>query len=824
VKPSSRLLAVAFALLVSARLFAAADPTYTAVRAARPDGRTITLTNFTFDRDVYHLTLNGTLHLLTPVDGRTFGAVFIGQGSYELKPASDVERQSLVLFTGEDKLTTLTDTFDRATFFAADLIKAAMAHSAPKTGTPATDAVNTYDDYLKKQRKDLRTNVHVRVSQELLNGGDPAFIMYVNGKKYPPALAAVDPRGAEAVGVGYMSGGEQTMFFVNHQTKGGLWYSSHVRSEMEKGQAVTIVPLADAQNYAIDATILGRNELSGSTTMTFTSLVAGTRLLPINIYGRLRLSDVSYSPAGATQTWNPIAFIQEKEDEDDDAAIIFPAALEAGKQYLVKFVYKGKDVLNDAGDGNFSVGARTSWYPNVGIFTDLATYDLTFHIPQKFQIVASGVQVSDTVQGDQRVSVWKSEHPQRVAGFNYGRFKKVSMTDKESGMVVDVYTNPGTPDIIKDINKYLEAKSGAGTDSFLNVDEAAAGGYMGPSHVRVDTGSLAQAAIADGVNTARTGNAFFGPLPDKHVAITQQSAWFFGQSWPSLIYLPYLAFLDGTTRNTLGLNRAADFVDQVGTHEFGHQWWGHTVGWKSYHDQWLSEGFAEFTAALVIQQASGWPKYNNFWEKKRRQILERPAHATITNDAAGPISQGLRVSSWQNEYAYDAMTYSKGAYVVHMLRMAMQDRTKPNPDAAFTATMTEFTQTYAGKNASTSDFQRIVEKHLPPSMNLTRDGRIDWFFNEWVYGTAIPKLDSKFTVTDAGGGKYKVSGTITQSQVPNDFVTVVPLYINFDKGAFAKVASLPLVGNQTKPIDFEIPLPKAPKSVSINNMHDVLVR
>jgi hypothetical protein len=823
VKAIARLLVVA-ALFVSCAAFAASDPTYTAVHSARPDGRTIALTNFVFDRDVYHFTLNGTLHLLAPADGKTFGGVFIGQGSYVLKPATELERKSLVLFTGDDKLTTLADTFDRATIFSADLVKAAEAQSAAKSGAASVEAVNAYDDYLKRQRKDLHTNIHLRVTQELLNGSAPTFIMWVDGKKYPPGVAIVDPLGAEAVGLGFPSGGEQSMFFVSDQNKGGVWYSSHLASEVEKGMAAPFVPLADAQNYAIDSNIVGRSELSGTTSMTFLSQVAGTRLLPINLAGPLRLSDVSYSPAGAALTWTPATFIQEQEKEDPDVAIIFPAALEAGKQYVVKFVYKGRDLLNDAGDGNFSVGARTSWYPNVGTFTDLATYDLTFHTPQKFQIVASGTPVSDVVQGDQRVSVWKTDHPQRVAGFNYGRFKKVSMTDKDSGMVVDVYTNPGTPNVIKDINKYLEAASGEGTSSFLDVDDAAEGGYTGPTHVRVDTGSLAQAAIADGVNTARTGTAFFGPVADKRVSITQQSEWFFGQSWPQLIYLPYLAFIDGTTRNTLGLNGATDFIDQVGAHEFAHQWWGHSIGWKSYHDQWLSEGFAEFTAALVVQQSGGWPKYNNFWENRRRYITERPAHAVISNDAAGPIWQGQRVASWQNDSAYDAMTYSKGAYVLHMLRMAMQDRSKPNPDAAFMAMMTDFAQTYAGKNPSTADFQKVVEKHLPASMNLTRDGKIDWFFGQWVYGTAIPKLDSKFTVSDAGGGKYKITGTVTQSQVPDNFVSVVPIYLTFEKGAYAKIASLPMIGNQTKPIDFEAPLPRAPKGVTINNMHDVLAR
>src|SRR5690349_10030164 len=113
----ARLLAAASLLVSSLSAFAASDPTYTAVHAARPDGRTTALTTFTSDRDAYRVTLNATLHLLAPADGKTFGAVFLGQGSYELKPATDLERKSLVLYTADDKLTTLADTFDRATIF-----------------------------------------------------------------------------------------------------------------------------------------------------------------------------------------------------------------------------------------------------------------------------------------------------------------------------------------------------------------------------------------------------------------------------------------------------------------------------------------------------------------------------------------------------------------------------------------------------------------------------------------------------------------------------------------------------------------------------------
>ena len=207
------------------------------------------------------------------------------------------------------------------------------------------------------------------------------------------------------------------------------------------------------------------------------------------------------------------------------------------------------------------------------------------------------------------------------------------------------------------------------------------------------------------------------------MAITQQSQWYFGQSWPGLIYMPYLAFVGSTVRHNLGFGLGmSEFIDLVGPHEFAHQWWGHQIGWASYHDQWLSEGFAEFSAALVLQVTKGPKAYNDFWDKRRKQIFERSTRATITNDVAGPITQGGRLSTWQARGAYQTIVYEKGAYVLHMLRMLMSDPKKQNHDEDFIAMMTDFAKTYAGKNPSTADFENIVQKHAPALMKITKDG------------------------------------------------------------------------------------------------------
>src|SRR5205085_11084697 len=120
----------------------------------------------------------------------------------------------------------------------------------------------------------------------------------------------------------------------------------------------------------------------------------------------------------------------------------------------VRIAYEGKDVLTDAGEGNFRVDAREAWYPNLGI-TDPATFDLVYRVPKANEVVSVGERVEDSVEGETRRSRFVTRDPVRIAGFNYGVFRMLEKKDKLSGLTIQVYTNPGTPDVINEINSYL---------------------------------------------------------------------------------------------------------------------------------------------------------------------------------------------------------------------------------------------------------------------------------------------------------------------------------------------------------------------------------
>jgi Peptidase family M1 domain len=791
-----------------------ADATYVALRSTRPDGRVAPVKGLVLDRDVFHFEFEaGAFHFLAPVAGRTIGAVFLGQGRFRLTPATPAERRQLALSSGAGKgFEALDDRFDELVLlFADDTAQEIIAAAPSETRAPDPKAKQVYERWLKRQRTDFQMNLQVRLLEDLLNSPgltSGVFMALLEGRKLLPALAVVDPNGAEALGAITRAGAEDTMLYVPDPDRGGAWYLCDRRAEVETGHFSPAKRLAHALHYSVETTIQRDTGIAGLTTIRFQVLSPGLRVLPIHLLERLRISTVSYavaeaptapaaSPTATTPpatpqrepTWRPAAFVQEAAKEDSDPAVVFPEPLAAKSVVLLRITYQGDSVLTDIGDRNFVVAARTSWYANLGVFSDPATFELVYRVPEGNEVVSVGKQVELRTEGRTSTSVWRTDTAVQVAGFNYGKFRKLAQREETSGIELAVFTN----------------------------ERSLPGG--------VNTGRLAQDTMADAINAARVFSTYFGPLADPHVAITQQPQLSFGQSWPSLIFLPYLAFLTGTDRMNMGLLGTKEFADIVGFHEFAHQWWGHLVGIASYRDTWLEEGFAEFSAALALQHTQGWGAYEKHWRDARGELFATNVPGSqIANIDAGPIVEGERLATRKSPYAYEALIYYKGAYVLHMLRMMMWDFASPVPDARFIAMMKDYASSFAGKSATTADFQRVVERHLVPAMNATGDGKMDWFFRQWVYGTEAPRYAVDLKLEAAAGDQVRVKGKIAQEGVSSDFRALVPIYLELDKEQYLRVGVVPMVGTTSAAVDLLLKPPKKPRRVLINARSEVLAR
>ena len=505
-------------------------------------------------------------------------------------------------------------------------------------------------------------------------------------------------------------------------------------------------------------------------------------------------------------------YVQEKKDEDSDFGVILPQPLKKGESITIRIAYGGKDVVRNEGGQNYYSVAREDWYPNTtqGL-GDYTNYHMLFHVPKGLQLIATGTKISERTEGKITTTEWKTDVPLAVIGFNLGAFtmKEVVIPGKlGDNLTVDAYANVNLPD---NLNAFTEtALSVPGSENHLSMPTG-----------RINTASMLPAQLSQGQVAARIYSDYFGSLPFSHVALTQQFACNYGQSWPMLVYLPICGFLDSTQQYALGVRPSDMYWKVVTPHEVAHQWWGQTVGFGSYRDQWMSEGFADLSASLFLQatEPKG-DKYREFWKEQRRLITEKNEMGFRPIDV-GPVTMGFRLSTQKTGWdIYQNLVYPKGAYILHMIRAMMWN--PRDGDQLFIETMRDFVSTYRMQAATTEDFKAIVEKHMRPQFNLDGNGKMDWFFNEYVYGTELPAYHFEHEIMQ-NGDVQSLHVRLVQSGVSKDFKMAVPLYLELSDGRVVRWISAKISGSST--IDQTVPLPKTPspvKRVLINYDYDVL--
>jgi aminopeptidase N len=420
------------------------------------------------------------------------------------------------------------------------------------------------------------------------------------------------------------------------------------------------------------------------------------------------------------------------------------------------------------------------WYPGQpDSSANRVDFDILFHYPKKLILVATGNLVGEAKEG---VSQWKTDIPIAAAGFAFGDYKVYSQ--KVGAIDVQIYGN-----------------------QYENISLGAAG--------RLDPAGMVKLMATEVANCLRVFQDYFGPYPYTHLAVTD-IPYSYGQGWPGLIYLSLLSFLDSTQRNALGVGDQTRLTDFFRAHETSHQWWGHRVGWKSYHDQWLSEGFAQFSGNLYVQFRENPADYIKRLKIDRDDLLNKNRFGHVY-ESLGPVWMGIRLASSQGPDGYNNVIYQKGGYVLHMLRMMLNDSSNPDTDHIFKDMMHDFTQTFDNKAASTEDFKAIVEKHMLPAMAAEGKHNMDWFFREYVYGTGVPHYDYDTEIREQNG-KWMVTGTISRTGVPDNWIDILPVYVHAQK----RVVRLGWIRVTGKSTPLQLSLPTKPDKIVLNENEDIL--
>src|SRR6266536_3581698 len=179
-------------------------------------------------------------------------------------------------------------------------------------------------------------------------------------------------------------------------------------------------------------------------------------------------------------------------------------------------------------------------------------------------------------------------------------------------------------------------------------------------------------------------------------------------------------------KNARAMKQLADLASSIieyyeqFAHEIAHQYWGHAVKMPSHEEQWLTESFAEYSAALFLKQIKGNATYNllvNHWKTR----------ASFATDAA-PIPLANLVSvpnDFVTRFAIrTGLIYDKGALLLATLH-------KELGDDMFLTFLKSYQKSFRWKFGSTKTvaglLQYLTKKDYAP------------FFAANYWGTGMPR-------------------------------------------------------------------------------------
>jgi hypothetical protein len=460
--------------------------------------------------------------------------------------------------------------------------------------------------------------------------------------------------------------------------------------------------------------------------------------------------------------------------------INLPAFLIRDEQLLLTVVYAGRlppqredpealaplgqtrtgSTVDDSGpqfqpERSFLYSNRSYWYPQ-GTVTDYATASIRVTVPARFDVVASGnldagfpmaVPGKDAASA-QKVYLFTTAEPLRYLAFIVSRLVRSEPVSValESGarFVLDVHANP------RQVRRSRELAQRAGAIVEFYASLVGDCPYPGLALTVVES-----------------------ELPGGH-----SPGYFIALNQP-LPNTPYVWRNDPASFE--------DFPEFFLAHELAHQWWGQAVGWRNYHEQWISEGFSQYFAALYAQRLRGDDTFAGVLRQFRRWGMQQSDQ--------GPIYLGYRLGHIRGDSrVFRAVIYNKSAAVLHMLRRLVGDE-------PFFRGIRRFYRESRFRKVGTEEFRAAMEAET---------GRpLERFFERWIYGSSLPRLTVGYRVEPTSTGQQAV---IHVEQTGDVFDVPLTLTLQYVDGREVSV-TVPITD---RVVDLPIPLTGTLRGVDID--------
>jgi aminopeptidase N len=260
--------------------------------------------------------------------------------------------------------------------------------------------------------------------------------------------------------------------------------------------------------------------------------------------------------------------------------------------------------------------------------------------------------------------------------------------------------------------------------------------------------------------TSEYGEPFFG---NRLVVAQTDDETMETYSGPGMIFLAS-RFFDATRGST------AERLQR----EVAYQWWGQTVGLKSFDDAWIAQGLAEWSAFALRESTLNGAQLDAAQREEQERALTFEQTSSIVRAPSALDDQSA---------AYQSIVFYKGAMVFRMLRETLAKQ-------QFSQLMRKFLEQYRNKNASIDDFERLTTQVAGRNMR--------YFFARWVEGTGVPEFSVDYQIIRTRSGKFRTRGTVRQNfdnlQMPVD------LTLHSEGDSQTKTIYL---GGQSEDFDFE---------------------
>src|SRR5215211_7742224 len=573
--------------------------------------RVATVTQLVVKRDVGQFSFGaGRFYLLTPVGGRTIGAVFVGSGVFSFAPPTRTEQDRLARF---QKTRTLEVPFSSVVFLFADTtLRELESKLTFGSGQPPSEPRQKFRDAVDYISHDDSKSFDPDLMGAFLNGeSSDLFYAHIERRGGGPLMFMVNPHEVEGV-------------TLTHRVREVGWtrrsevicrFPAGAKNRETVGTGERTDPAA-IRNYNITSVLKesGSGDLSfaASARLDIATTAPVGRWIAVSLFEKLKVDSARWSSGEPATVFKGrdagLLWVRLDRELNPDSA-----------QSLHLFYHS--DLIDRYGDF-FFIKSSAEWYPRSLEGRSLATFDLTFQSPSGKLLASVGDKVAESTSGRTTTSRWVPSGPIRNASFNLGIFKDYKIT--EEGIP------PLTVLISEDAHRLL--------------------GGLRQKNMKETVGS-------DVAGSLRFFQHVYGPLPAKQFFATEIPA-YHGEAFPGMVHLSFVTFHQTDQEGEDEVFRA---------HEVAHQWCGVGVDFTSYHDQWLSEGFADFSGLCYLQTVrKSNDKYFGILRRWRTNILQR-------TEEPSPISLGYRASSSKDGNGYGVLVYQKGAWVVHMLRIMMLD-------------------------------------------------------------------------------------------------------------------------------------------------------